>query len=201
MAAACMAPASPDPQPGPPLPLPPPPEPAPPVPVDRDHDGIDDRIDRCPDEPEDLDGFEDADGCPDPDNDHDRLPETRESPAVDTSAPIYFPANSARITPEMNPVLDAIAAKMRRYPFRWLEIQGYADLNEKNPESIAAQRAEAVRDALEQRGLSGGLKVKSFGTQRIVCAGAPCQAGNRRVEIAVYHMGSGEPSEPPRDLR
>jgi outer membrane protein OmpA-like peptidoglycan-associated protein len=28
-------------------------------------------VDRCPDEPEDKDSFEDDDGCPEPDNDHD----------------------------------------------------------------------------------------------------------------------------------
>jgi hypothetical protein len=38
---------------------------------DRDGDGIPDSKDRCPDEPEDRDGFEDSDGCPDPDNDGD----------------------------------------------------------------------------------------------------------------------------------
>jgi outer membrane protein OmpA-like peptidoglycan-associated protein len=36
-----------------------------PVPSDRDGDGIADAIDACPDEAEDLDGFEDGDGCPD----------------------------------------------------------------------------------------------------------------------------------------
>lgn len=39
--------------------------------MDRDGDGIADDIDRCPDEPEDRDGFEDEDGCPEPDNDRD----------------------------------------------------------------------------------------------------------------------------------
>ena len=42
---------------------------------DRDHDGIPDVYDRCPDEPEDFDGFQDADGCPDPDNDGDGIPD------------------------------------------------------------------------------------------------------------------------------
>ncbi len=46
------------------------------APGDRDHDGIVDPQDRCPDEPEDADGFQDADGCPDPDNDHDGIPDT-----------------------------------------------------------------------------------------------------------------------------
>jgi len=42
---------------------------------DRDGDGIKDDLDKCPDEPEDFDGFEDEDGCPDPDNDHDGIPD------------------------------------------------------------------------------------------------------------------------------
>ena len=42
---------------------------------DRDHDGIPDDVDRCPDQPEDRDGWQDEDGCPDPDNDGDGIPD------------------------------------------------------------------------------------------------------------------------------
>ncbi len=42
---------------------------------DRDGDGLDDDVDTCPDHAEDRDGFQDADGCPDPDNDADGLPD------------------------------------------------------------------------------------------------------------------------------
>jgi len=38
---------------------------------DADGDGVVDADDKCPLEPEDLDGFQDDDGCPDPDNDGD----------------------------------------------------------------------------------------------------------------------------------
>ena len=38
---------------------------------DRDGDRISDRNDKCPNDPEDQDGFQDEDGCPDPDNDID----------------------------------------------------------------------------------------------------------------------------------
>ena len=41
--------------------------------ADADGDGIADADDKCPDRPEDFDGFEDADGCPDIDNDGDRV--------------------------------------------------------------------------------------------------------------------------------
>jgi outer membrane protein OmpA-like peptidoglycan-associated protein len=48
---------------------------APARPVDTDGDGIPDALDKCPNEPEDKDGFQDEDGCPDPDNDQDGIPD------------------------------------------------------------------------------------------------------------------------------
>ncbi len=59
-------------------PAPPKPE-APRPPSDRDGDGIVDEEDRCPDEPEDRDGFEDEDGCPDLDDDADGIPDTEDA--------------------------------------------------------------------------------------------------------------------------
>jgi outer membrane protein OmpA-like peptidoglycan-associated protein len=43
--------------------------------VDKDGDGTNDDKDKCPDEPEDKDGFQDDDGCPDLDNDNDGMPD------------------------------------------------------------------------------------------------------------------------------
>jgi outer membrane protein OmpA-like peptidoglycan-associated protein len=43
--------------------------------ADSDGDKIPDSKDRCPNEPEDIDGFEDSDGCPDWDNDGDGIPD------------------------------------------------------------------------------------------------------------------------------
>jgi hypothetical protein len=45
---------------------------------DRDHDGIPDKDDKCPDQAEDHDGFEDDDGCPDLDNDKDGIPDLQD---------------------------------------------------------------------------------------------------------------------------
>lgn len=41
--------------------------------VDSDGDGINDDVDACPNEPEDIDGYQDYDGCPDEDNDGDGI--------------------------------------------------------------------------------------------------------------------------------
>lgn len=46
--------------------------------ADEDGDGIPDDRDQCPDEPEDIDGYQDLDGCPDPDNDGDGIPDTED---------------------------------------------------------------------------------------------------------------------------
>ncbi len=50
---------------------------------DRDGDGIKDDIDACPDEPEDKDGFEDSDGCPELDNDRDGIPDSDDGCPMD----------------------------------------------------------------------------------------------------------------------
>lgn len=42
---------------------------------DSDKDRIPNKDDQCPDQAEDEDGFEDEDGCPDPDNDQDGVPD------------------------------------------------------------------------------------------------------------------------------
>ena len=53
------------------------------TPPDADGDGIVNKDDQCPRNPEDLDGFQDDNGCPDPDNDGDGIPDTEDRCAND----------------------------------------------------------------------------------------------------------------------
>ena len=54
-------------------------EEAPPQPGDRDGDGILDNVDKCPDQPENYNGYQDEDGCPDdPDTDGDGVPDSKD---------------------------------------------------------------------------------------------------------------------------
>jgi outer membrane protein OmpA-like peptidoglycan-associated protein len=84
-----------DPAPPAPLPAPEPepepepePKPAPPpAPKDTDGDGIMDPDDKCVDKPEDKDGFEDTDGCPDDDNDKDTVLDPSD-PCRDEAGPV-----------------------------------------------------------------------------------------------------------------
>jgi outer membrane protein OmpA-like peptidoglycan-associated protein len=45
---------------------------------DDDRDGLKNDEDRCPKDAEDIDGFEDADGCPDLNNDNDAIPDLKD---------------------------------------------------------------------------------------------------------------------------
>ena len=46
--------------------------------TDSDGDGVPDYRDKCPGQKEDIDGFQDSDGCPDNDNDKDFIPDGRD---------------------------------------------------------------------------------------------------------------------------
>jgi outer membrane protein OmpA-like peptidoglycan-associated protein len=150
---------------------------------DRDGDGIVDRDDRCPTEPEDRDGFQDGDGCPEADNDHDGIaddddecPEDAEEPGGDRDGcpdhprivirkgkvlvygKVLFPIGSADISPKSERLLDDMARLIAEpRPVRRLEIQGYTDStgDAEFNRKLSQTRAEAVRAALIKRGIDG----------------------------------------------
>lgn len=62
--------------------------------ADDDGDRIGNRRDKCPNLAEDWDGFEDEDGCPDPDNDSDGLPDV-----VETNSGVYVDKNDPGTDP------------------------------------------------------------------------------------------------------
>jgi len=156
---------------------------APKTPGDRDHDGILDNVDKCPDDPEDKDGFEDEDGCPDPDNDKDRIldkddkcpnePETYNGFEDEDGCPdkgrvilrkgkleildkIYFETAKAIIKPISFPILDAVAATLKGNPqILLVEIQGHADERGADDYNmrLTEDRAAAVKTYLIEHGV------------------------------------------------
>src|SRR5262245_59668638 len=102
--------------------------------ADRDYDGIPDSADLCPDDPEDLDGYEDADGCPDPDCDDCCTPITQTK--------IGFLSGQSTIAERAKPVLNHVADELRtNNDLKRVEVRG------------AAARATAVRNYLAGRGV------------------------------------------------
>jgi len=111
---------------------------------DRDHDGIPDAQDRCPDQPETVNGVNDDDGCPDSGGltvaklDGDRLTVAR-VPTLDR----------AGLSRGGQIIVDQMALVMRAQPdvTRWLIAIG-------QPSAAGAQRvAEAVKTRLIARGV------------------------------------------------
>jgi outer membrane protein OmpA-like peptidoglycan-associated protein len=93
--------------------------------VDSDHDGIPDVDDKCPNEPEARNGFEDDDGCPD----RGRVVVT--DTQIEILDRIYFVRGSDAIAPVSRQVVDAIATTLRGNPdIPKIEIQGHASSDE-----------------------------------------------------------------------
>ena len=181
---------------------------------DSDGDGVLDKDDRCPDDKEDVDGFQDQDGCPDPDNDHDGIPDTddecpelagdaahRGCPAhtyvkiengkIIIFGKVQFRSGSAEIDSNSGPLLDQIAEALNANPqVAHVRIEGHTDnvgdrtLNQK----LSEARAQSVKDALEKRHVDGGrLETRGYGETRPI---APNTAPggrhkNRRVEFVI----------------
>ncbi len=122
-------------------------------PNDTDGDGLTDDVDKCPNEAEDKDGFQDDDGCPDPDNDGDGVmdasdkcvdqPETKNGYQDEDGCPdevpqkvkqftgviqgINFKTNDASLLPASNKTLDKAVAVLKEFGDLKLEVQGHTD--------------------------------------------------------------------------
>jgi outer membrane protein OmpA-like peptidoglycan-associated protein len=148
---------------------------------DRDGDSIIDRQDRCPQEAEDLDGFEDGDGCPEADNDRDGIgddedecPDDAEERGGDGDGcpdrprivlrqgriqvygKVLFRTGSADISPKSDQLLDEMARLIEQHKqIKRLEIQGYTDSTGDADFNLklSQERAGTVRSALIKRGV------------------------------------------------
>jgi outer membrane protein OmpA-like peptidoglycan-associated protein len=161
----------------PPAPLPPPPPP----PKDTDGDGIPDNIDKCPNEPETFNGYQDEDGCPD------------EVPAAlkkftGVIEGITFKTNSANLTKKSYDVLDRAVQVLSDYPDTRIEISGHTDnvgKDEYNKE-LSQKRADAVKEYFVNKGIrTERLTAIGYGPEKPI-ADNKTKAGkakNRRTEF------------------
>jgi OOP family OmpA-OmpF porin len=127
------------------------------APSDGDGDGVDDTSDRCPEEAEDRDRFQDDDGCVDPDNDADGIAdeqdecpdaaETRNDFQDEDGCPdeaptvvvrdrdqgellpqeVQFRLGSDRVSPRFHGELEAVCALLAERPDARIRVIGHAD--------------------------------------------------------------------------
>lgn len=103
---------------------------------------------------------------------------------------VNFEFNSAKITPESYPILiDAVKTLLRNNDIK-VEIQGYTDNigSESYNMKLSQRRAEAVKEFLQSKGVSGNrLRAVGFGESNPVADNktAEGRAMNRRIEFKI----------------
>jgi len=134
-------------------------------------------------DPEDPDGYEDNDGCPEPDNDKDSVADLDDQCPMEPGPPggdkpgcpkkpslvivtdkeikitqqIHFEFDKDKIRPESFPILDAVADVLKSNPKIKIEIQGHTD-NKGRAEynkKLSERRAASVKKYLTEHGIDG----------------------------------------------
>ena len=99
--------------------------PPPPVDEDPDKDGISGSADQCPNDPEDADGFQDDDGCPDGDNDGDGIPDGSDQCPMDPEDADGFKDDDGCPDPDNDG--DGIADATDQCPLEAEDADGFQD--------------------------------------------------------------------------
>jgi OOP family OmpA-OmpF porin len=100
-------------------------EKAPPPPEDADGDGIVGDADKCPNEAEDKDGFQDEDGCPDKDNDGDGIPDANDK--CPTEAETVNQVDDTDGCPEKDEDNDGLVGSADQCPTEAEDKDGFQD--------------------------------------------------------------------------
>jgi outer membrane protein OmpA-like peptidoglycan-associated protein len=150
---------------------------------DTDGDGIPDDVDKCPTVPENFNGFEDDDGCPD------ELPDAvKEFTGVIEG--IFFDTDKDTIKATSRPKLDAAAALLKEHPGLRLEISGHTDDRGAAAynDDLSRRRAEAVKKYLTDKGIDASrLSTRGAGSSEPIDSNKTYtgRAKNRRIEFKV----------------
>jgi outer membrane protein OmpA-like peptidoglycan-associated protein len=151
---------------------------------DTDGDAIADGDDRCPTEPENRNGYEDEDGCPD------SIP-SRIAAFTGSIRGIYFANNSANIKANARPVLDRAISILREFTTIDLEISGHRAPGE--TAALGQRRAKAVRDYFVAHGIAPGrLTTRDGGEDEPIDTNKTSvgRAKNRRIEFTIRIQNS-----------
>lgn len=140
---------------------------------DTDGDKVPDLVDAAPMVPEDVDGFEDEDGAPDPDNDGDGVPDVVDrDPMVPETPnrwhdfdgapddypqldPVYFAEGSTALSSDAKGYLKGLKYLLDEWPELRLHVKGYSDNLHSDVYSmdVSQRRAQEVQRYLRVIGV------------------------------------------------
>jgi OOP family OmpA-OmpF porin len=164
-----------------------------PVSHDRDHDGVPDDRDVCPDIPEDRDGVQDTDGCPENDADGDGVPDSQdkcpteketingykdddgcpdEGPAqvivengkITILKRVNFQLGSAVIEKDSYSILNQVALVLRAHPeIKRIRVEGHTD--ETGTRELNMQLSRERANAVRRYLISRGVRPSRLSAQ------------------------------------
>jgi outer membrane protein OmpA-like peptidoglycan-associated protein len=155
--------------------------------VDTDGDGILGSRDKCPDQPETVNGYKDDDGCPD-----EVPPELKKFTGIIQG--INFKTNSDKLLKNSFPLLDRAVKVLNDFPEVRLEISGHTDNRGKGDynRDLSQKRADSVKSYMVAHGVAADrLEAVGYGMDRPVATNKT-QAGrskNRRTEFTLINKG------------
>lgn len=115
--------------------------------TDKDGDGIPDDVDQCPEVPEDMDGFEDVDGCPDFDNDKDGIYDAQDQCPNEPEDRDGFQDNDG--CPDNDNDKDGILDKNDACPNNPETVNGYKD-----DDGCPDEKPQEIKQSLILRGVN-----------------------------------------------
>ncbi len=150
---------------------------------DNDADGLPNPEDQCPEDPENRNGYEDDDGCPD-----EIPPELDEIAGVMEG--IFFDNDKDIIKRGSQPVLDNAVDVLTRFPKIHVKIIGHTSSTGgyRHNIDLSQRRAKSVRDYLVSHGIdTERLETDGVGPDQPIASNETKegQAKNRRIEFKI----------------
>ena len=161
---------------------------------DSDGDGLADNVDKCPNEPEIINGFEDEDGCPD--KGKSKVVITREK--IEILEKVFFDVGKAKIQKRSFGLLDQVAAVLKNNPqLSKIRIEGHTDSDgsDRSNLDLSQRRTDSVQLYLMDKGVDAArLEAVGYGESRpaVPNSNKVNKEMNRRVEFAIVEL-DGKP--------
>jgi outer membrane protein OmpA-like peptidoglycan-associated protein len=147
---------------------------------DADGDSILDGEDFCPDRAETLNQLADDDGCPDG--------VERTETHIVLTPPLVYEEGDADVTDEMRGVLELVVNLLESdETIRFVQIEGFATVDEDDPVELSEQRAQRVQSWLIERGIAEDrLSAVGIGAAQPLDDAPPEES--RRVEFRILDI-------------
>jgi outer membrane protein OmpA-like peptidoglycan-associated protein len=157
--------------------------------LDTDHDGIPDIDDKCPLEPETINGVDDDDGCPDEGQGVTVFLSKQE---IRILQKINFETAKAVIKPESYHIVDEVSAQLRAHPeVLKLRIEGHTDSVGSDAYNLKLSQDRAVKAYIVAKKVEAGrLIAVGYGESKPIASNKTPfgRAQNRRVQFVILEQ-------------